>query len=168
MRRSLLLALVVFTAVLLQTSVFPKMTLMGAKPQFMYMITILLAMLEGPSTGTVVGFGGGMTQDFLQNAPKGVTALTLTLLGYAVGLVRQYIVTPSPLLPMTLVALGTFGGVVFYGVVSALIGHLSGGWIFLFKIAFFSGIYNGLLTPVVFPVLKRVSEGTHMPSLFRW
>ena len=38
---------------------------------------------------------GGMAQDFLLNAPKGITALTLTLLGYAVGMVRQFIVSPS-------------------------------------------------------------------------
>lgn len=158
----------VFTALLLQTTVFPKLTLAGAKPELVYMVTIMLAMLEGPTTGAVIGFAGGMSQDFLQNSPKGVTALTLTLLGYVVGSVRTYIVTPSPLLPMVLVAVGTFGGLIFYGVVNFLIGQLDVGFFYLLRIAFFSGIYNGLLTPVFFPLIRRVSEAGRAPSMFRW
>jgi len=169
MRRTVTLIVLVVTALLLQTTVFSRVTLMGAKPQFVYMITVLMAMLEGPSTGAVMGFAGGMAQDFLQNAPKGVTALTLTLLGYMVGLVRQYIVTPSPLLPMVLVALGTFGGIIFYGIVSALIGEMHVGWAYMFKMAFMSGVYNGVLTPLVFPLLKRMTEGIAAPRrVFRW
>jgi rod shape-determining protein MreD len=168
MRRTIQLILVVFTALILQTTVFPQMTLVGAKPELIYMITILLAMLEGPTTGVVVGFAGGMAQDFLQNAPKGVTALTLTLLGYTVGLIRTYIVTPSPWLPMILVGVGTFLGTVFYGIVSALIGQLDTGWLYLLRIALFSGIYNALLTPIVYPILRRISEANRTPSLFRW
>jgi rod shape-determining protein MreD len=165
-RRAIPFAVAIFTALLLQTAVFPKVTLAGAKPELMYMVVIIIAMLDGPSVGAVIGFSGGMAQDFLQNAPKGVTALTLTLLGYTVGLARTYIVTPSPLLPMMLVGLGTFAGLLFYGVVSALIGQLSTGWLYLFRVAFFSGIYNGLLTPVFYPLLKRISEGDRSRSLF--
>src|SRR5438309_1845327 len=51
-----------------------------------------------------------MAQDFLLNQPKGITALTLTLVGYAVGTIRQYIVTPSPLLPVVLVGGATLVG----------------------------------------------------------
>jgi rod shape-determining protein MreD len=167
-KRIVQLSLVVFTALLLQTTIFPQLTLAGAKPELLYMITILMAMLEGPTTGAVMGFAGGMAQDFLQNAPKGITALTLTLLGYGVGLIRTYIVTPSPWLPMVLVAVGTFAGTLFYGIVSALIGQMDTGWLYLLKIALFSGIYNGLLTPVVFPILRRISEANRAPSLFRW
>ena len=166
MRRSIPFAVAVFTALLLQTTVFPKVTLAGAKPELLYLVVIVMAMLDGPSIGAVIGFSGGMAQDFLQNAPKGVTALTLTLLGYTVGLARTYIVTPSPLLPVMLVGVGTFCGLLFYGIVSALIGQLDSGWTYLLKIAFFSGIYNGLLTPVFYPLLKRISEGDRSRSLF--
>ena len=166
MRRSVPFVVAIFTALLLQTTVFPKVTLAGAKPELVYLVVIVMAMLDGPSIGAVIGFSGGMAHDFLQNAPKGVTALTLTLLGYAVGLARTYIVSPSPLLPMMLVGVGTFGGLLFYGTVSALIGQLDSGWLYLLKIAFFSGVYNGLLTPVFFPLLKRISEGDRSRSLF--
>jgi rod shape-determining protein MreD len=166
-RRSLPLVIAVFTALLLQTTIFPQLTLVGAKPELVYMITILVAMLEGPAVGAGVGFGGGMAQDFLQDAPKGMTALTLTLLGYSVGLVRTYIISPSPFLPMILVGIGTFGGLIFYGIVAALIGQLDVSVLYLLRVSFFSGLYNALLTPLAYPVLRRISDGARSPSMFR-
>ena len=111
LRRTLALAAVIVTALLLQSTVFSQIKLLGVRPELLYVVTISMAILEGPNEGAIVGFAGGMAQDFLLDQPKGITALTLTLLGYTVGLARQYIVSPSPLLPTILVAVGTFGGV---------------------------------------------------------
>lgn len=166
MRRTLPLAIVVFTALLLQTTAFTEVTLAGAKPELMYLVTILAALLEGPATGAVVGFGGGMAQDFLLNQPKGITALVLTLLGNFVGQARTYIVTPSPWLPVLLVGLGTFGGVIFYSIVSFILGQLDVSWFYAIRMAVLSGLYNALLTPVVYPIMRRVCEDRSM-TLFR-
>ncbi|MGZ6546123.1 MAG: hypothetical protein ACXVEI_12500, partial [Actinomycetota bacterium] len=99
---------------------------------------------------------------------KGITALTLTLLGYAVGLARQYIVSPSPLLPTILVAAGTFAGVVFYEVVSFLLGQLNDPWTFTLKVAFLTALYCAILTPLVYPVLRRVFEGSRPKRVVRF
>src|SRR5581483_6756480 len=120
-RRSLSLAAVILTALLLQTTVFGDVKLLGARPELMYLITIVFAMIDGPGSGAVAGFAGGMAQDFLMNEPKGITALTLTLLGYVVGLARQYIVSPTPVLPVVLVSGGTFLGVLFNRLVAFLL-----------------------------------------------
>jgi len=167
-RRTLTLIAVIVAALLLQTTVFADVQLLGARPELMYLVTIVFAMLEGPSSGAVTGFAGGMAQDLLlNNSPIGITALTLTLLGYAVGLLRQYIVSPSPLLPVFLVAAGTFGGVVFYGVVSFLLGE-QGSWAWLFRVAGLSGAYNAILTPIVYPILRRLAEGSRSQRVVRW
>src|SRR2546427_8609202 len=127
MRRALSWTVVVLTALVLQSTLFSQVTLAGVKPELVYLVTIVLAFLEGPASGAVAGFSGGMAQDFLLNQPKGITALTLTLVGYAVGMIRHYIVTPSPLLPVVLVAGATMIGVLFYGVVAFLLGVDVGG-----------------------------------------
>lgn len=168
MRRTLTLAIVILTALLLESTVFSHVRLIGARPQLIYLVTILIAMLEGPRSGAVAGFAGGMAQDILLNQPgKGATALTLTLLGYAIGMFRQYIVTPSPWLPAMLVAGGTAAGIIFYGVVAFLIGELDAGWGYLFKAALLSAIYNAALTPFVYPVIRRAFESSHKSRVFR-
>lgn len=167
MRRAILLTVVVLTALLLQTTVFADVRLLGARPELMYLLTICFAVLEGPASGAATGFIGGMAQDFLLNQPKGITALTLTLLGYSIGMLRQYVVSPSPVLPVVLVGAGTFGGVLFYGVVSFLLGQLDTSWTYLVRVAALSGLYNALLTPLLFPILRRAAEGSRSHRVFR-
>jgi hypothetical protein len=69
---------------------------------------------------------------------------------------------------VVLVTLGTFGGVVFYGIVSFLLGQLDTGWLYLFRVAALSALYNALLTPLVFPILRRAAEGSRTHRVFRW
>lgn len=169
MRRAILLTVVVITSLVLQTTVFAKITLLEARPELMYLLAIVFAMTEGPASGATVGFIGGMAQDFLLNTqPKGITALTLTLLGYAIGMARQYIVSPSAVLPVVLVALGTFGGVLFHGVVSFLLGQLDTGWLYQFRTAALAGVYNAILTPLLYPILRRAAEGSRSQRVIRW
>jgi rod shape-determining protein MreD len=167
-RRTLTLALIILTALLLQSTVFSGVRLVGVRPELIYLVTILIAMLEGPRAGAVAGFAGGMAHDILLNHPgKGATALTLTLLGYAIGMFRQYIVTPSPWLPAMLVAGGTAAGIFFYGIITFLIGQLDAGWAYLVKAALLSGLYNAVLTPVIYPVIRRVTQSSHRSKVFR-
>ena len=116
----------------------------------------------------ITGFVGGMAQDFLLNEPKGITALTLTLVGYAVGLLRQYVVSPSPVLPVVVVACGTFCGVLFYGLVSFLLGQFDSTALYLFRVAGLSAVYNAILTPLVYPVLRRAAEASRSRRVVRW
>ena len=168
MRRTLLLTVVIVTALLLQTTVFADVRLLGARPELMFLLTISFAILEGPASGAVTGFAGGMAQEFLLDQPKGITALTLTLLGYTVGLLRQYIVSPSPVLPVLLVAGGTFVGELFYGLVAFLLGQLDVTTLYLFRVAALSAVYNAILTPLVYPVLRRAAEGSRSRKVMRW
>ena len=167
-RRTLAIAATMITALLLQSTIFSEVRLLGAKPELMYLVVIVLAILEGPSEGALVGFVGGMLQDFLLNQPKGITALTLTLLGYTVGLARQYIVSPSPLLPTLMVLGGTFVGVVFYETVAILLDTLHTDAVFFFRAAGLSALYTALLTPIVYPVLRRVLEGSRPQRVVRF
>ena len=168
MRRVILWTVVIVTALLLQSTVFHEITLAGAKPDLIYVVTIVMAMLEGPATGAITGFAAGMAEDFLLNLPKGITALTLTLLGYAIGTLRQYIITPSAFLPVLMVGGGTIGGIMFNGLVKFLLGQLTVSFADLARAALLAGAYNALLTPLCYPVLRRVGEASRAKRLYRW
>jgi rod shape-determining protein MreD len=158
MRRVLSLAAIIVTALLLQSTIFAQMKLFGVRPELMYLVTILIAIIEGPGEGMVVGFVGGLAQDFMLNSPKGLTALTLTLLGYGIGLTRQYITSPSPLLPTVLVGIGTAAGVLFYEVVGFLLGQVEQPLFYTIKVPLLTGLYGAVLTPIVYPLIRRICE----------
>jgi len=159
-RRVLSIGAVVTTALLLQSTVFAQLRLLGVRPELLYLVTISIALLEGPNEGATVGFASGLAQDFLMNQPKGLTALTLTLLGYGVGMFRQFIVSPSPLVPTIVVAVGTAVGIAFYEIVSVLLGNFHEEPAYGVKVALLTAGYNAVLTPILYPLLRRIIEGS--------
>ena len=158
----------IVVALVLQATVFSQITLLKARPDLIYLLTILIALLEGPASGAQIGFAGGMAEDFLLTAPKGITALSLTLLGYSIGMLRQYIVSPSALVPVIMVGGGTAVGLMFNGLVRFLLGQLDNGWGFQLQIALLAGAYNAMLTPFVFPIVRRLAESSRAKRVFRW
>jgi rod shape-determining protein MreD len=167
-RRVLSIVAVVVTALLLQSTVFARLRLLGVRPELLYLVTIVIALLEGPNEGATVGFASGLAQDFMMNQPKGLTALTLTLLGYAVGMFRQFIVSPSPLVPTIVVAVGTAAGLAFYEVVSVLLGNFHEEAAYGVKVALLAAAYNAVLTPILYPVLRRIIEGSRPRRVVRF
>jgi rod shape-determining protein MreD len=167
-RRIVSIAAVVVTALLLQSTVFAPLRLFGIRPELLYLVTIAIALLEGPNEGATVGFASGLAQDFLMNEPKGLTALTLTLLGYAVGMFRQFIVSPSPLVPTIVVAVGTAAGIAFYEIVSALLGNFHEEAAYGVKVALLTAAYNAVLTPILYPLLRRITEGSRPRRVVRF
>jgi rod shape-determining protein MreD len=167
-RRVVVIAVVLITALVLQSTVFAQLKLLGVRPELVYLVTILIAFIEGPKEGTIVGFVGGMLQDFMMNQPKGITALTLTLLGYAIGMSRQYIVSSSPLLPTFLVFVGTAGAMIFYQVVAFLLNQLSQPIAYSVRVTLLTAVYGAVLTPIVYPLLRRVLEGSRPTRVVRF
>ncbi len=167
-RRIVVIAGVVVVALLLQSTVFADLRLLGVRPELVFLVTVAVAITEGPSEGAVVGFAGGLAQDFLLNQPKGITALTLTLLGYVIGLSRAYITSPSPLLPTALVAVGTAAGLLFYSVVATLLGVFDQSVTYAVKVIVLASLYNAVLTPIVYPALRRMVEGTRPRRVVRF
>ena len=167
-RRVVSIAAIVITALLLQSTVFAQLRLLGIRPELLYLVTIAIALLEGPNEGATVGFVSGLSQDFLMNQPKGLTALTLTLLGYAVGMFRQFIVSPSPLVPTIVVGVGTAAGIAFYEVVSVLLGNFHEEAAYGVKVALLTATYNAVLTPILYPLLRRITEGSRPRRVVRF
>jgi rod shape-determining protein MreD len=167
MRRVLAVGAIIVTAILLQSTVFSQLRLLGVRPELLYLVTILIALQEGPNEGAIVGFTCGLAQDMLLDQPKGITALTLTLLGYAVGMARQYIVSPSPLVPTIVVAIGTAVGVAFYEIVTFLLGQFDAGVTYAVRVALLTALYNAVLTPILSPLLRRIIEGSRPRRVVR-
>jgi rod shape-determining protein MreD len=63
----------------------------GAAPQFLLVLTILIATRRGPVLGMLAGFGWGLYLDVARAELFGSSALILTVAAYVAGVVRRQI-----------------------------------------------------------------------------
>jgi len=87
----------------------------GAAPQFLLVLTIIIAARRGPILGMLAGFGWGLYLDVARAELFGARALTLTLTAYIVGVARRQIDlrAAGPLAVTTFLA--TWAAFVAYG-----------------------------------------------------
>ena len=156
-RRSFLLLLLLFTGLALQTSLFGTLALAGTKPELLLMVSLAIALVEGPAFGATAGFVLGLGQDLVLELPAGVGALTFTVAAYVLGRIRMQLRSPSAWMPVVLVAVMTFIAMLFYGGFLILLGQAGLDGLFVLRHAGLAAVYNGLLTPLAFPLVRLLT-----------
>lgn len=86
-RRVLISAVLLLLAVLIEVTVLAPLDFPGATPALVLVIVVILAGQFGALSGALAGFAGGLLLDIAPPAAGtiGVTALLLTVVGYAAG-----------------------------------------------------------------------------------
>lgn len=155
--RRVVLALLLIGAVAIQSTVFSTLTLMGVVPQLVFVVAVVLAFLQGEEAGALAGFFGGLLVDLLSpGAVVGLSAFVYTLSAYAVGRASYYAVPGSAVAPVALVAMASLLGESLYAGASVLLGQRWIGIGDTSRIVLLVVLYNTLLTPFVFPLIRRV------------
>lgn len=93
----------------------------GAAPQFLLVLTILIAARRGPILAMLAGFGWGLYLDVARAELFGGSALTLTTVAYFVGVARRQI---------DLRAVGSLASTTFLLTLGAFVGQGTIGLIF--------------------------------------
>jgi rod shape-determining protein MreD len=122
-RRGLLAAAVIVTALVLQASVVNPLPLPGGHPDLVLVCVVALAVVAGPTYGTLVGFAAGLGADVLPPADHAVgrLALAFALVGYVAGLVED-VEERSVLTTVAFVAVASAAAVGVFALVGALVG----------------------------------------------
>jgi rod shape-determining protein MreD len=166
-KRTLLLVLLTVTGLVIETSVLGEATLGGTKPQLLLLMTVALAMGEGPAMGAGFGFTAGLATDVLTGLPAGLTAITYTVVGYAVGAIRAQVQTPTAWFPAAMEFTATLGGVLLYGGIALLLGQEAAGGRALILHAVFAACYSALLTPFLYPLVRGLGARLRPASALR-
>lgn len=157
--RIAVVALVLVTAAIVQTSLLPFVALSGFRPDLLLLITIAFALRDGLLAGLRIGFAGGVLTDLLLNAsPVGLTALVFVGVAYVVGVARPYLAPDSFTAPVILSVMGTFVGVAGHGLLSAVLAEDPISFGLVLTAAIISSIYALLLSPITFGIVRRLSE----------
>ena len=168
MRRGALFALTLLTAVLLQTTVFAKLRILDVSPDLLLVVVISFALLEGPTVGSVLGFSGGFMRDLLLDAPSGLTGLSYLLVGYMVGVARPYIGSSTIFVPLAGIFAGTMVATGLYEIFQALLGARTPPLSRAIQVVVLTAVYNTLLVPFIYPLLRRVANFYRAEKVYQW
>jgi rod shape-determining protein MreD len=162
-RRNLVLVLVALVAVLAQTELFPNLRAGGVLPDIVLVSVVAVALESGPETGAVYGFGAGLFIDMFLRPPAGLSALSYTLVGFAVGSVRARLIRTSKLQYPLVGGLGSLLGGAVFVVAGVLVGQQQLWATRTVRIIAVRALYDATLSIVVFPAVARLLRGT--PSM---
>jgi rod shape-determining protein MreD len=157
MRRSVGTSLVILTALLIQTTVLPHLSLFRVAPDLLLVVVISISLARGPSSGALAGFASGVLRDLLLDAPTGLSALAYLSVGYVVGAILPYVQSSSVAVPLVGVFAGSLAGTAFYDVLALLLGVRTQPLDRMAQVVVLTAVYNTLLVPFAYPVVRWIS-----------
>lgn len=154
------LAGLIVATVVLQTTLFPDLRLFGVVPDLVLVATIAVAYRVGPETGAVYGFAAGLAIDLFLQTPLGISALSLAVVAYGVGILQTGLSrTPRFVAAMVGGAGGLAGGLIFVAI-AALAGE---DQVLAFRtlwVLVLAALYDALLAIPMFPVARWAAAST--------
>lgn len=145
-------------AVVIQLAWAPRWGLWGARPDVVTVVAVSLALLDGPQTGAVAGFAGGLVLDLFSLGPVGVGALARTVACFLAGLVERNIFGRRVLMPMLAVAVGAGVAQLIELGMLILLGRDIPVLYSLLGIIAPSALYNGVVAGLIYPALAAIGR----------
>jgi rod shape-determining protein MreD len=116
------LVAIVIGGVIVQLSLFSRVTLFDVSPDLLPALVVVLGLLGGSLTGAVCGFSAGLLLDCLLIVPLGGGSLVLLAVGYLAGLFRERFEIHSPFVPPLLCMGLTLFAELGFGAVEMMLG----------------------------------------------
>ncbi|MBE0475531.1 MAG: rod shape-determining protein MreD [Coriobacteriia bacterium] len=143
-------------ATLLQVAIAPEFAIGGVVPNFLLLVVVVIALVEGPRHGASAGFAAGLLLDLLGTSPVGPWALVLTLVGYGAGALQANMFAAGWLMPVTVALVAALGAELGYWLVLSVLG-VGGPFVStLAGVVLPGAVYDTVLALLVFPWLARL------------
>jgi rod shape-determining protein MreD len=150
------IAVLIFVLVLLQTTLFSMVELLGASIWILPAAVAIFGLLGGSMVGATLGFAIGVLSDGLADGPLGTTALVFMGVGYAAGIYRERGEIPGTAVAAAIASIATFAANAALGLLTFLLGfagYVSAGAI---PDLILQGVYAFLLAIPMFVLVRRV------------
>lgn len=123
MKPALRIAIVLFSAAVLQRGLFSQLRIADAVVDILLLLAIAAGMTLGAERGAIYGFFAGLTLDLLLSTPLGLTALVYCLVGYGTGRLEGTVRRANRVWPLVLVAAASVAAIALYAVVAEVLGQ---------------------------------------------
>jgi rod shape-determining protein MreD len=116
------IAVLAVVVVFFQIGVVSEVPVFGVSVDLSPLLVAFVGLLCGSTVGAATGFAVGLLVDLALVQTLGVTSLTLTLVGYWAGRLREVRDPQAALTPLLVGAAAAAGAMVFYSIVQFLLG----------------------------------------------
>lgn len=148
-RQSVLIALLMVTAVIVQLTLLSRLGLPGATPDLVVVTVVAIALALGPTQGAVAGFAAGVLVDLAPPGDSllGVNAIVYVAIGYVTGIVIDPRDRTVPIL-IGIVGLSAGAAVLAISALDTLLGSDRVQWDAVAGMALSSALYAVILAPL--------------------
>jgi len=153
-------------AVVIQTTITPYVTILGAKADTALIVVVALAMLRGPVWGAIIGFCLGLFLDIALVQTMGISSFLYTLVGYFSGRYAEGVDPDSWLPPIITVFTATIVIQLLNAVIMFLLGVEASIQFILLRVVLPSAVLNSLLAAPVFVLCRWWMGGERPQSVF--
>lgn len=154
-------------ALVLQVALAPHMAIGSIIPNFLVLVVITLAFVEGPSSGAIAGFVAGLILDLLSTSPVGAWALVLSATGYAAGMLQENLFAEGWLAPVTVAVVAALIADLSYLLVLTILGVGPAFWESMLRAVLPRAVYNAVLVLLAYPWLARFLRSDRSIKSFR-
>ncbi|MGB9780094.1 MAG: rod shape-determining protein MreD [Caldanaerobacter sp.] len=150
--------LIVILLVLLQSSFFRFVDILGVKPDVVFIFVFSLSLLNGPWEAIYLSLFAGLLQDIMFNRALGIYTFALLLVSYIAGLLNKNIFRESTFVAFVF----TFIGTLFYNLIimfSMVLMKYQFGFIEEFlNVGMIQAVYNSLIVVFVYKYIVNFNS----------
>ncbi len=161
-------ALVIFVNFILQTTVFPLLSIQGIFPNTALILTTSYALLRGSKEGAVFGSITGFLMDVFFNTSVGFYAILYAAAGFLFGRVQRDFYRENYVLPVFFCAVSAclFQGVLY---VTGFLFQGEGNLLYLlFSVLLPEIVYTAILTIPVYRILFGINEWLELKEKYKY
>ncbi|MGI6149183.1 MAG: rod shape-determining protein MreD [Firmicutes bacterium] len=145
-------------AMLLQTTVFSALPILGSYPDLVTVLVVNLGILNGRLEGAWLGFVAGLLRDLLVGRFVGLNAVVLALVGFTAGAATRPLYRDNYVVPCFFTVLGTWLGRSLVLVGMVLFGKAVPWNLQIVRFIGISGLYSAMITLIIYRWLARLNE----------
>ena len=153
------LVIMLFVAVLLQTTVAPNIRILGANPDFALIIIVCVALIKGSEVGAVFGFLTGVMVAIALMEPFGLSAFVFVLVGYFAGRYAETADLSAGFAPLLTTFAATLVANILFAMAQSLLERQVPMGFFLGRVLVPSLIINTLLAAPLYLVVRLCIPG---------
>lgn len=158
MKRKVISFLIILICFLLQSTVFPQITVFTIKPNLLIIVTAAFGFMRGKKEGMAVGFICGILMDIFWGRLLGFYALIYTTIGYVNGFFQRMFYDEDIKLPLGMTAASELVyGLVVYFCLFMLHGDFH-FFYYLFHIILPELVYTILVTLILYQIILQINR----------